>query len=137
MKYTKEQRLDIAKRIYDGELTVEEAAVKYKLNPSSVKGYLRLYRAETGLPPRTHRKLVSSCEGTCACDKGSSEPLPPCPAHAVKEQTRQILHKNVIRRLNHFSFNFLPPSVYAQCLLATLRRNKKGTHIIPSAPDNP
>lgn len=29
MKYTKEQRLDIAKRVYDGELTVEEAAVKY------------------------------------------------------------------------------------------------------------
>lgn len=53
MKYTKEQRLDIAKRVYDGELTVEEAAVKYDLNPSSVKGYLRLYRAETGLPPRT------------------------------------------------------------------------------------
>lgn len=26
MKYTKEQRLDIAKRVYDGELTVEEAA---------------------------------------------------------------------------------------------------------------
>ncbi len=48
MKYTREQRLDIAKRVYDRELTVEEAAVKYDLNPSSVKGYLRLYRAETG-----------------------------------------------------------------------------------------
>lgn len=56
MKYTREQRLDIAKRVYDGELTVEEAAVKYKLNPSSVKGYLRLYRAETGLPPRIRRR---------------------------------------------------------------------------------
>ena len=42
MKYTKEQRLDIARRVYDGDLTVEEAAVKYELNPSSVKGYLRL-----------------------------------------------------------------------------------------------
>ena len=56
MKYTKEQRLDIAKSVYDGELTVEQAAVKYGLNPSSVKGYLRLYRAETGLPARTGRK---------------------------------------------------------------------------------
>lgn len=53
MKYTKEQRLDIARRVYDRELTVAEAAVKYDLNPSSVKGYLRLYRAEMGLPPRT------------------------------------------------------------------------------------
>ena len=60
MKYTKEQRLDIAKRVYDGELTVEEAAVRYDLNPSSVKGYLRLYRAETGLPTRTRRKNARS-----------------------------------------------------------------------------
>lgn len=58
MKYTREQRLDIAKRVYNKELTVEEAAVKYDLNPSSVKGYLRLYRAETGLPPRAHRKRI-------------------------------------------------------------------------------
>ncbi len=60
MKYTREQRLDIAKRVYDGELTVEEVAVKYELNPSSVKGYLRLYRAETGLPPRTRRKKTEN-----------------------------------------------------------------------------
>ncbi len=60
MKYTKEQRLDIARRIYDGELTVEEAAVKYDLNPSSVKGYLRLYRAETDLLPRTRIKRTGN-----------------------------------------------------------------------------
>lgn len=58
MKYTKEQRLDIARRVYDGELTIEEAAVKYDLNPSSVKGYLRLYRAETG--EHALRKLEQS-----------------------------------------------------------------------------
>ncbi len=56
MKYTKEQRLDIARRVYERELTIAEAAVKYDLNPSSVKIYLRLYRAETGLPPRTRTK---------------------------------------------------------------------------------
>ena len=60
MKYTREQRLDIAKRVYYGELTVEEAAVMYQLNPSSVKGYLRLYRAETGLPPRMRRKKTGN-----------------------------------------------------------------------------
>ena len=60
MKYTKEQRLDIAKHVYDGELTVAEAAVKYDLNPSSVRGYLRLYRAETGLPPRTRRRKTEN-----------------------------------------------------------------------------
>lgn len=54
MKYTREQRLDIVRCVYDGELTVEEAAVKYEPNPSSVKGYLRLYRAETGLRCARH-----------------------------------------------------------------------------------
>jgi transposase-like protein len=34
MKYTKEQRMDIAKRVYDEDLTVAEAAAKYNLDPS-------------------------------------------------------------------------------------------------------
>ncbi len=72
MKYTKEQRFDIAKRVYDGELTVEEAAVKYELNPSSVKGYLRLYRAETGLPPRTRRKKTGNATQHIRDQKDSS-----------------------------------------------------------------
>ncbi len=72
MKYTREQRLDIAKRVYDGELTVEEAAVKYELNPSSVKGYLRLYRAETGLPPRTRRKETENVTQHIEGQKDSS-----------------------------------------------------------------
>lgn len=72
MKYTREQRLDIARRVYDGELTVEEAAVRYKLNPSSVKGYLRLYRAETGLPPRMHRKKNETVTQSVEEPKNSS-----------------------------------------------------------------
>ena len=72
MKYTKEQRLDIARCVYDREMTVEEAAVKYELNPSSVKGYLRLYRAETGLPPRTHRKITRNVTQPIEDPKDSS-----------------------------------------------------------------
>lgn len=60
MKYTREQRLDIAKHVCDGELTVAEAAVKYELHPSSVKGYLRLYCAETEFPPRIRRKKTGN-----------------------------------------------------------------------------
>lgn len=63
---------DIAKRVYDGELTVEEAAVKYDLNPSSVKGYLRLYRAETGLPPRTRTKKAGKVTQSIETPKDSS-----------------------------------------------------------------
>ncbi len=35
MKYTKEQRLDIARQVYNKELTVEEAAVRYPKTPVS------------------------------------------------------------------------------------------------------
>jgi len=49
MKYTKKQRLDIAKRVYNWEIIIEEATVKYDFNPSSVKSYLCPYRTEIGL----------------------------------------------------------------------------------------
>ncbi len=38
--------------MYDGEITVAGAAEHYELNPSSVKGYLRVYREVNGLPPK-------------------------------------------------------------------------------------
>ncbi len=60
MKYTKEERMEIARRVYDGEITVAGAAVNYELNTSSVKGYLRLYREVNGLPPKRKHNNSSS-----------------------------------------------------------------------------
>ncbi len=60
MKYTKQERMDIARRVYSGELTVAAAAVQYALDISTIKGYLRLYRAENGLPPRVRQKSAST-----------------------------------------------------------------------------
>ncbi len=39
MKYTKEERMEIVRHMYDGEITTAAATVKYELNPSSVKGH--------------------------------------------------------------------------------------------------
>lgn len=42
MKYTKEQRLDIGRRIYDGEISRYEAAEEYVINEQTArlkKGY--------------------------------------------------------------------------------------------------
>ena len=72
MKYTEEQRLDIAKHVYDGELTVEEAAVKYDLSISSVEAYLRLYRAQMGLPPRIRPKKAVTITQPIETPKESS-----------------------------------------------------------------
>ncbi len=52
MKYTKEQRLDIGRRIYDGEITKYEAADQYDISYQTARDYMRLYRDENHLPPK-------------------------------------------------------------------------------------
>jgi len=52
MKYTKEQRLDIGRRIYDGEITKYDAADQYDISHQTARDYMRLYRNEYHLPPK-------------------------------------------------------------------------------------
>lgn len=56
MKYTKEERLEIGRRIYDGELTRFQAAELYCISDQTAKGYVKLYRNEYRLPPKRERK---------------------------------------------------------------------------------
>ena len=58
MKYTKQQRLDIGRRIYEGELNRYEAAEEYGINYSTARDYMRLYRETNGLPPKRMKKAV-------------------------------------------------------------------------------
>ena len=52
MRYTKEQRLDIGRRIYNGELTKYEAAKQYDISHSTARDYMKMYRDENRLPPK-------------------------------------------------------------------------------------
>jgi transposase len=52
MKYTKEQRLEIGRRIYDGEITRYEAAEEYDINANTTRDYMRMYRDANQLPPK-------------------------------------------------------------------------------------
>ena len=52
MKYTKDQRLDIGKRIYEGEISRFEAAEEYSIGADTARNYMRQYRAENHLPAR-------------------------------------------------------------------------------------
>lgn len=45
MKYTKEERMQIGKEIFQGEMTKAKAAVKYNINIYTARDYLRLYKA--------------------------------------------------------------------------------------------
>jgi len=65
MKYTKEERLNIGRRIYDGELSRYAAAEEYSIGEQTARNYMRMYRASNYLPPKhnqqnSHSKAVSS-----------------------------------------------------------------------------
>ena len=61
MKYTKEQRLDIGRRIYDGEISKYDAAEQYDISCETARDYMRLYRNENHLPPK---RGCSASDGT-------------------------------------------------------------------------
>jgi transposase len=52
LKYTKDQRLDIGRRIYEGEISRFDAAEEYGIGADTARNYMRLYRAEHHLPAR-------------------------------------------------------------------------------------
>ena len=56
MKYTMEERLEIGKRIYDGEINRFEAALEYGINELTARSYMRLYKTANGLPPKNPGK---------------------------------------------------------------------------------
>ena len=50
MKYAREERLAIGKRIYDGEINKYQAAEEYGISEYTARNYMRQYRFENGLP---------------------------------------------------------------------------------------
>ena len=52
MKYTKEERLNIGRRIYEGEINRYEAATEYGICETCARNYMRQYRFANGLPAK-------------------------------------------------------------------------------------
>lgn len=52
MGYTREERLDIGKQIYNNEISKSDAAIKYKISGGTARDYMRQYRDVNGLPPK-------------------------------------------------------------------------------------
>ncbi len=44
MGYSREERLDIGKQIYNNEISRSEAAKKYSISEGTARDYMRLYR---------------------------------------------------------------------------------------------
>lgn len=59
MHYTKEERLNIGRRIYTGEMTRYQAAEKYGIGEQTARNYMRLYRDANHLPPKRGTRKTS------------------------------------------------------------------------------
>lgn len=76
MKYTKEQRLDIGRRIYDGEFTFATAAEEFEINAYTARDYMRLYRDTNGLPSkRMSSEGLKSSSSTSSTSSAAPESL--------------------------------------------------------------
>ena len=60
MKYTLEERLEIGRRIYDGEISRYEAAEQYGINDQTARNYMRMYRDANKLPPKQGKRARST-----------------------------------------------------------------------------
>ena len=59
MKYTPEERLDIGRQIYDGELSRYEAAEQYVIGEQTARNYMRMYQDANHLPPKHGKRAIS------------------------------------------------------------------------------
>lgn len=92
MKYTKEQRLDIGRRIYNGEITRYQAAEEYDINDQTARAYMRMYRDINQLPPK--RKSNSDTHMSVIKAPVSSEPQN---LETYENMTREELIQELIR----------------------------------------
>lgn len=60
MKYTKPERLEIGRRVYNGELTKYQAAEEYGINDNTVRSYMRMYRDINGLATKGSQKTAGN-----------------------------------------------------------------------------
>ena len=71
MGYTREERLNIGRQIYNNEISRSDAAIKYKISEGTARDYMRLYRDVNGLPPKNR---IQKEENTVKISMGSSQP---------------------------------------------------------------
>ena len=62
MQYTKEERMEIGRRILAGELTIDRAALVYGVNRYTARDYLRQFKAS--LTPEELKRIRGPRKGT-------------------------------------------------------------------------
>ena len=58
MKYTKQEKLDIGRRIYEDKINKNAASELYGISPDSAREYMRYYRDINHLPPKDRKNRM-------------------------------------------------------------------------------
>lgn len=91
MKYTKDERLNIGRRIYDGEISRYQAAEIYNISEQTARDYMRLYRDAEQLPPKQAAK--------CTAASGSFRTAPASMEELESMTKEQLIHELVKARI--------------------------------------
>ena len=94
MKYTKEQRLDIGRRVYDGEITKYEAAEEYGISDQTARDYMRQYRDANQLPPKR------ACNSGYGVAKVKSRPEPAGMEDLQSMTKEELIDALIMARIN-------------------------------------
>ena len=106
MRYTKEERLEIGRRIYVGELSSYEASQAYGVNVYTARDYMRLYRDAHHLPPklRTSRTYAAVTRQIATLPDGAI-PAPPAPTGLA--QLEAMSKEELVQQVIQFRINEL------------------------------
>lgn len=88
MKYTKEERLDIGRQVYDGEISKFQAAELYGISFNTARDYMRFYRDTNNLPAR--KKVSLASQSTCVRTE-------PAEMEELESMTKEELIREVMR----------------------------------------
>lgn len=55
MLYSRSERLEIGRRLYENEITRKEAMAEYGITEDTARSYMRYYRDANSLPPKEQR----------------------------------------------------------------------------------
>ena len=104
MRYTKEERLEIGRRIYVGELSSYEAARAYGVNVYTARDYMRLYRDAHNLPSKrgSPKSYVTAMKRINSLPDGSI-PAPPAPTGLA--QLEAMSKEELVRQIIQFRIN--------------------------------
>ena len=63
MKYTRMERLEIGRRLYENEISKAEAMIEYEITDDCARNYMRYYRDINNLPPKDQYAGQMVCVG--------------------------------------------------------------------------